>query len=59
MHATRDPPSRLHWKVEFASLEVNAKEALVDVVVAGGPEVIVVSGGVVSDGGGVVPTVHV
>jgi hypothetical protein len=48
VHATRGAPSRLHWNVEFASLEVNAKEALVDVDVAGGPDVIVVSGAVVS-----------
>ena len=59
MHGTRDAPSRLHWNVELASLEVNAKEGLVDVDVAGGPDVIVVSGGVVSPAGGVVPTVHV
>jgi hypothetical protein len=43
----------------LASLEANAKEALVDVDVAGGPDVIVVSGGVVSPAGGVVSTVHV
>ena len=59
MQATRDAPFRLHWKVEVASLEVNAKEALADVDVAGGPDVIVVSGGVVSPAGGAVSTVHV
>ena len=59
MQATRGAPSRLHWNVEFASLEVNEKEPLVDVVVSGGPDVIVVSGGVVSPAGGVVATVHV
>ena len=58
MHPTRDAPSRLHWNVELASLEANVKEALVDVEVAGGPDVIVVSGGVVSPAGGVVSTVH-
>lgn len=59
VHAVREAPSRLHWNVELASLEVKAKEALVDVDVAGGPDVIVVSGGVVSAGGAVVCTVHV
>jgi hypothetical protein len=58
VHATRGAPSRLHWNVEFASLEVNAKEAMVDVDVAGGPDVIDVSGGVVSPAGGVVSTVY-
>ena len=50
MHATCGAPSRLHWNVEPASVEVNSKEALVDVDVdaSGGPDVIVVSGGVVS-----------
>ena len=59
VHATRGAPSRLHWNVELGSLEVNAKDALFDVDVAGGPDVIVVSGGVVSPAGGVVSTVHV
>ena len=59
MHATRDAPFRAHWNVELASLEVNAKEALVDVDVTVGPDVIVVSGGEVSPAGGVVSTVHV
>jgi hypothetical protein len=59
VQATRGAPFRLHWNVEFASLEVNEKEALVDVDDAGGPDVIVVSGGVVSPTGGVVATVHV
>lgn len=51
--------SRLHWNVELASFELKAKEALVAVVVVGGPDVMVVSGGVASPGGGVVFTVHV
>jgi hypothetical protein len=50
-------PSRAHWKVEPASFDENANVALVLVVVEGGPESIVVSGGVVS--GGPEPTVHV
>src|ERR687896_220906 len=43
--------SRLQRKVEPASLAVKVKVADVLFVDAGGPEVIVVSGGVVSDGG--------
>jgi hypothetical protein len=37
-----------HWKLELTSLELKAKPALVEVVVAGGPESIEVSGGLVS-----------
>ena len=59
MQAARGAPSRLHWNVELASLELKAKEALVDVVDAGGPDVMVVSGAVVSPDGGAVLTVHV
>ncbi len=43
--------SRRHSKVEFASLEENSKVAEVLFTVAEGPEVMVVSGGVVSAGG--------
>ena len=57
MQAANAAPSRAHWKVEPASLEENVNVALVLVVVEGGPELIVVSGGVVS--GGPEPTVHV
>ena len=53
MHVAQAPPSSLHWKVEPASLEVNAKDAVVAEVVPVWPEVIVVSGAVVSAGGGV------
>jgi hypothetical protein len=49
-----DCPSRRHSNVEPASFEANLKLADVLAVVAAGPEVIVVCGGVVS-----VPTVQV
>jgi hypothetical protein len=42
----------LHWKVEPLSVEEKAKFAVVEVVVAAGPELIVVSGAFVSAGGG-------
>ena len=42
------PESRLHWKVEPGSLEEKPKLGEGLVVVPVGPEVIVVSGGVVS-----------
>jgi hypothetical protein len=45
-------PSSLHWNVEFASVEVNAKLALVEFAALGGLLVIVVSGALAS-------TVHV
>ena len=41
------PPSRRHWKVETSSAE-NVNCAVLSVVVAGGPEVIVVCGAVAS-----------
>lgn len=41
-------PSRLHWNVEPASLELKLKLAEVELVTAGGADVIVVSGGAVS-----------
>jgi hypothetical protein len=49
LHAANAAPSRLHWNVAGSEAE-NWKVAEEDVVVAGGPEVIVVSGGVVSGG---------
>jgi hypothetical protein len=48
----QDPESSEHWKLEPLSLEVNAKPALVEVVVPEGPELIVVTGAVVSVGAG-------
>jgi hypothetical protein len=51
-------PSSLHSKVEPVSLEVKANEADVLFTVPEGPDVMVVSGGVVS-GGGAVFTVQV
>lgn len=50
-------PSRAHWKVEPGSFDENVNVALVLVVAEGGPESIVVSGGVVS--GGPEPTVQI
>jgi hypothetical protein len=50
------PASRRHWKVDPASVELNAKLAEPVVDVPDGPDVIVVSGAVVSGGGF---TVHV
>ena len=44
--------SSLHWKVELASEEEKANVALFCFMVPEGPESIVVSGGVVSCGGG-------
>jgi len=49
--AAQPPLSSLHSKLEPDSLEVNAKLAEVEVVVAAGPLVIEVWGGVVSGGG--------
>jgi hypothetical protein len=49
-HALKAPPSSLHWKVEFASLEEKVNEALFCFMVPEGPNCIVVSGGVVSGG---------
>ncbi len=54
VHALHAPPSRRHWNVEPASLDVNEKLADGEVTVPDGPEVIVVSGGVVSAGGAIV-----
>jgi hypothetical protein len=52
LHATQAPPSRLHWKVDPASLDTKLKVAEVEVVLVGGPLEIVVLGGVVSPLGG-------
>jgi hypothetical protein len=46
----KSPPSRPHSNVEAGSLEVKVNSALVLRVGLGGPEPIVVSGGVVSPG---------
>ena len=50
MHDANDPESSLHSKVEPASLELNANDALVEVVDQLGPEPMVVVGSVVSVG---------
>ena len=52
MQVAQAPVSSLHSKVDPDSVEVNANEAVVADVVPVGPELIVVSGGVVSAGGG-------
>jgi hypothetical protein len=57
--APKAPPSSWHSKVEFASEEENVNEALFCFTVPEGPESMVVSGGVVSCGGGAVLTVQV
>jgi hypothetical protein len=44
----KEPASRLHWKVEPASVEENVKVAEVLVTVPEGPFVMLVSGGLVS-----------
>ena len=44
VQAPQRPPSRLHWKLAFGSLDVNVKVALVDATAPVGPDVIVVSG---------------
>jgi hypothetical protein len=57
VHAAQTAESTRHSNVEPASLEVNAKLGVLSLVVPVGPEVIVVSGAVVSGGGGADPTV--
>jgi hypothetical protein len=47
-HALHEPESSEHWKLEPLSVELKSKLALVETVVAGGPEVTEVSGAVVS-----------
>ena len=49
----RRPSRRWHSKAESGSLEVNANVGVLSLVVPVGPDVIVVSGGVVSAGGAV------
>jgi hypothetical protein len=51
MQALQAPESSEHWKVEPLSLELKSRLVLVAVVVPEGPELIVVSGAVVSAGG--------
>ena len=48
VHAVKVAPSSEHWNVEPDSLAEKANVALVEFVLALGPDVIVVSGGVVS-----------
>ena len=48
MHGAKAAPSSEHAKLEPPSLDVKLKLALVEFVAAGGAEVIVVSGAVVS-----------
>ena len=57
VQSAQAPESTRHSKTEFASVAVNAKVGVLSFVVPVGPDVIVVSGGVVS-GGGAVPTVN-
>jgi hypothetical protein len=52
VHAAKAAASIRHWNVEPDSVAVNANDALADDVEPLGPDVIVVSGGVVSVGGG-------
>ena len=46
MQAAKAAPSRLHWNVEPASVDVKLKLADVELLTAGGADVIVVSGAV-------------
>ena len=48
VQAATGAPSSEHWKLAPVSLEENAKLALVPLVSAGGPELIVVYGALVS-----------
>ena len=48
MHGANEAPSRLHSKLEPGSLDENVKVGCGFVVVPGGPETSVVSGGTVS-----------
>ena len=45
VQAEYEAPSRLHWNVDPASLDVKLKLAEVEFVAVGGADVIVVSGG--------------
>ena len=51
------PESTWHWNVDPLSLDVKANVGVLSLVVAVGPELIVVSGAVVSAGGAAAPTV--
>jgi hypothetical protein len=51
VQATQAPESSLHWKLEPLSVAEKPKLALVEAVVPEGPELIDVSGAVVSAGG--------
>jgi hypothetical protein len=57
VHGAHAPESTWHSKVDGFSVEVNANVGVLSFVVPFGPEVIVVSGGVVS-GAGAVATVN-
>ena len=59
MHDPQAPASRRHSKVEPVSDDVKAKLAEPVATVPDGPELIVVSGAVVSGGGGGTATVQV
>jgi hypothetical protein len=48
VQALQEPESSLHSKLEPLSVAEKLRLAVVEVVVAAGPELIVVSGGVVS-----------
>ncbi len=48
MQAAKAPPSRLHWKLEPASLALKLKLAALVLLGLAGPALIVVSGGAVS-----------
>jgi len=53
LHVLNPAVSSEHLNVEFATDELNEKPASVDFVDDGGPEVMVVSGGAITAGGGV------
>ena len=52
MQSAQAPESTRHSKTEFASVAVKANVGVLSFVVPVGPEVMLVSGAVVSDGGG-------
>jgi hypothetical protein len=57
VQVAHDPESTRRWNVEPLTVAVNAKVGVLSFVVPVGPEVIVVSGAVVSGGGGAEATV--
>jgi hypothetical protein len=57
VHVAQDPASTRHANVEPGSVAVNAKVGVLSLVVPDGPDVMLVSGGVVSAGGVDAPTV--